>query len=97
MQHKDNPTIIRLLPSQDTPYLDFTKIISIFANNMSRIIDYVEKLRVQQRAKKRDLCKFAGISQNSYTNYLNGSKPSYETIEAILTGLDKQILIIDKL
>ena len=64
---------------------------------MSKIIDYVEKLRVQQRAKKKELCKFAGISQNSYTNYLNGSKPTYETVERILDAMDKQILIIDKI
>lgn len=77
--------------------MDYTKIISIFAINMSKIIDYVEKLRVQQRAKKKELCKFAGISPNSYTNYLNGSKPTYETVERILTAMDKQIIIIDKL
>lgn len=77
--------------------MDYTKIISIFAINMSKIIDYVEKLRVQQRAKKKELCKFAGISQNSYTNYLNGSKPTYETVERILTAMDKQIIIIDKI
>ena len=85
------------MPSEDQVYLDFAKIISIFAFAMNKIINYVEKLRVEQRAKKKDLCKFAGISQNTYTSYLNGSKPSYETIEAIINGLGKQILIIDRL
>lgn len=63
---------------------------------MSNIIEYIDELRTQRNVKIKDLCKYCKINKNSYTNYLNGSKPTFETVKAMLTYLGQELITIDK-
>lgn len=64
---------------------------------MENIIELIEMYRKEKRLKKSDLCGYAGINVNMYVKYLNGSKMPYKVVKDMLTVLDKQIIIIDKL
>ncbi len=63
---------------------------------MDKIIDIIEKYRIEKRVRKADLWGYAGINKNMYAKYLNGSKIPYNVVKDMLTYLNKQIVIIDK-
>lgn len=64
---------------------------------MGNIIELIEMYRKEKRLKKSDLCNYAGINVNMYVKYLNGSKMPYNVVKDMLSCLNKQIIIIDKL
>lgn len=64
---------------------------------MEKIIELIEMYRKEKRVHKVDLCAFAGINKNMYIKYLNGSKMPYSVVKSMLTYLDKQIIIIDRI
>lgn len=64
---------------------------------MENIIDLIEMYRKEKRVLKANLCSYANVNRNMYSNYLKGAKIPYVVVVDMLTYLDKQILVIDKL
>lgn len=64
---------------------------------MKKMIDLIEKYRIEKRLKKVDLTDYCNLNKNMYAKYLKGSKLPYEVAKLMLERLDKQILIIDKI
>lgn len=64
---------------------------------MENIIELIEMYRKEKKVHKEDLCRYANINKNMYVKYLNGSKMPYKVVRDMLSYLNKQIIIIDKL
>ena len=64
---------------------------------MKNIIELIEMYRKEKRVQKAQLCNYAQINVNMYARYLDGAKIPYKVVNDMLTYLDKQIIIIDKI
>lgn len=63
---------------------------------MENIIELIEKIRLEKKATKADLCTSAGINKNMYSKYINGSRIPFYVVKSMFDSLDKRLIIIDK-
>lgn len=59
-------------------------------NKVMRLID---STREEQGITKKDFARKSGIAENSYHNYLKGSKPNIEAVDRMLNVLGLTLTI----